>query len=125
MDIKYKVTKLKDNSTPGYFPVIQAGYYDELKELCEYIGVEFIPKKNASEIVKAQIVGKKIAWENKETTPNKIPNVIGMTFRDALPLLENLQMEVDYEGIGRVVKQSIIAGTNVEAGRKIKVWLKQ
>ena len=43
--------------------------------------------------------------------PSGIPDVVGMGLRDALYLLENAGLQVEYEGIGTVSDQSIPPGT--------------
>ena len=43
--------------------------------------------------------------------PSGIPDVVGMGLRDALYLLENAGLQVEYEGIGTVTDQSIPPGT--------------
>lgn len=53
----------------------------------------------------------------------KIPNVKGMTAMDAVALLENLGLQVEFEGNGRVKKQSIKFGETLVKGSIIKLEL--
>jgi cell division protein FtsI (penicillin-binding protein 3) len=48
-----------------------------------------------------------------------IPNVKGMAAMDAIPLLENIGLNVFYEGEGKVEKQSITAGEKLIKGATI------
>jgi cell division protein FtsI (penicillin-binding protein 3) len=48
---------------------------------------------------------------------------MGMTFRDAIFLLENSGLHVTYEGKGRVVKQSLTAGARIGKGSRIYIKL--
>jgi len=50
---------------------------------------------------------------------NTIPNVKGMCGMDAVSLLENLGIEVEVHGNGKVKKQSVDQGTNIKQVRKI------
>lgn len=52
-----------------------------------------------------------------------IPNVRGMSAKDAIYLLEKLGMGVVIHGKGKVSRQSILAGTRVTKGRKIELYL--
>ena len=51
------------------------------------------------------------------------PNVIGMGLKDAVYLLENKGMKIAILGRGRVINQSITAGTNFSKGQKISIML--
>src|SRR5690606_30165850 len=46
----------------------------------------------------------------------KIPNVIGKSGESVIPALENLGLEVRYTGIGKVVNQSLPAGSAYKKG---------
>ncbi len=52
-----------------------------------------------------------------------MPDVKGMGLKDALHLLENMSMKVEVKGKGRVVSQSLAAGTAVAKGQKIRIEL--
>ena len=60
----------------------------------------------------------KVDYENP-----KIPNVIGKSGVSVIPALENLGLDVRYSGIGKVVNQSIPAGTAVRRGETIYLVL--
>lgn len=52
-----------------------------------------------------------------------VPNVKGMSGMDAISILENLGLEVEVKGNGKVKKQSISQGTTLEKGKKIVLEL--
>ncbi len=54
---------------------------------------------------------------------NKIPNVIGMSIKDAMYILENSGVTVKINGNGRVVQQSIVAGTPISKSTVIELNL--
>ncbi|MEQ1552851.1 MAG: penicillin-binding protein [Ferruginibacter sp.] len=54
---------------------------------------------------------------------NTMPNVIGMGLKDAVYLLENNGIKISLQGKGKVISQSIIAGTNFKKGQKINLFL--
>ncbi len=53
----------------------------------------------------------------------KIPNVKGMIGMDAISLLENIGLQVQFKGSGKVEKQSIKAGEKIIKGKKIVLQL--
>ena len=54
---------------------------------------------------------------------NKIPNVRGLTVKDALYLLEEKGLKVKITGKGRVLKQSLLPGSKVIKGKQIEIIL--
>ena len=59
-----------------------------------------------------------------EVAEGRVPDVVGMGLDDALYLLERCGLVVEIEGEGRVVRQSIAAGSVVEKGKRVKIVLK-
>jgi cell division protein FtsI (penicillin-binding protein 3) len=57
------------------------------------------------------------------TNPNITPNVKGMGLKDAIYLLENKGFMTVVYGKGKIVSQSIEAGTNFKKGQKIILML--
>ncbi|NHF60889.1 transpeptidase family protein [Flavobacteriaceae bacterium TP-CH-4] len=54
---------------------------------------------------------------------NKVPNVKGMSGMDAVSILENLGLQVEVRGNGKVKKQSISQGTDINKVEKIVLEL--
>ena len=54
---------------------------------------------------------------------NKVPNVKGMSGMDAISILENLGIKVEIRGNGKVRKQSISHGTDINKVDKIVLEL--
>ncbi|WP_027078896.1 penicillin-binding protein [Maribacter antarcticus] len=53
----------------------------------------------------------------------KVPNLHGMSGMDAISILENLGIEVELKGNGKVYRQSISKGTNIKVVKKIVLEL--
>jgi cell division protein FtsI (penicillin-binding protein 3) len=64
-----------------------------------------------------------VNWKKNLIGQNLVPDVAGMTFRDAIYLLEKSGLKVFYEGKGRVASQSLTAGTRISKGSKIFIRL--
>jgi len=56
---------------------------------------------------------------------NIVPNVTGYSGSKAIPVLENIGLDVRYSGIGRVTNQSIPAGTRFKKGETIYLMLER
>jgi cell division protein FtsI (penicillin-binding protein 3) len=106
----------------GIFPVIRAGRYSDLNRLCNDLGISN-HIDTETEWVRAKIDQNSIAWSSNEAPENIIPDVTGMTLRDALYILENKGLEVQVSGIGRVKHQSLSPGAKVTRGGKIEIKL--
>jgi len=106
----------------GTFPVIQSGNRFEISKICDYLGIENKGADNES-WAKASINGSAIQWKTNDMKIGEIPDVEGMTLRDALFLLENQGLDVLTQGRGRVISQSIAPGEKVKKGGQIKIKL--
>ena len=106
----------------GIFPVIQAGESEDLKSICNEFGVSNHASDD-SKWVKAKIANNAIAWKNVDPRKNTVPDVRGMTLRDALYLLENSSLKVTYSGSGRVKEQSLLPGSSIKNVNTIKIKL--
>lgn len=60
---------------------------------------------------------------NNETTSKGLPSVIGYGLRDAVYRLERMGVRVKVTGMGRVVAQSLPAGTPIKPGMVVKIAL--
>lgn len=106
----------------GIFPVIRAGEHEDLSLICNTIGISNHQKED-SEWVKARINNNSIDWSKLDTKDSVVPDVRGMTLRDALYLLENKNLKVSYSGSGRVTKQSVLPGSNINNANEINLTL--
>jgi cell division protein FtsI (penicillin-binding protein 3) len=107
----------------GTFPVIRAGKYDELNSLLNTFGISNHLEKENVEWVRAGVNNNAIAWKANHSEGNIVPNVQGMTLKDALYLLENKGLKVSVTGTGRVLRQSVGPGNRISQGEKISIEL--
>lgn len=103
-------------------PVIRAGNQQELTMLCNELGIS-THTQTEEEWVRASRSGTGVNWKKNIEGKDIVPDVNGMTFRDALYLLEKSGLKVFYEGRGRVVKQSLAPGGKVSKGDRIFIRL--
>jgi cell division protein FtsI (penicillin-binding protein 3) len=103
-------------------PVIRAGQQQELTMLCNELGIS-THTQTEEEWVRSSKIGSGINWKKNTNGKDLVPDVKGMTFRDAIYLLEKSGLKVFYEGKGRVVEQSLNAGGRVSKGDRIFIRL--
>lgn len=115
-------TVLAENSEVTDYPLIRSGNIEDLKLICDEIGVPNVAKSN-EKWVKTRIHNDSIVWRNNKMVEGLMPDVTGMTLRDALYLLENKGLKVDFNGIGRVTTQSISPGVRIKKGNHVKINL--
>ncbi|MFN7747468.1 MAG: penicillin-binding protein [Cyclobacteriaceae bacterium] len=105
----------------GVLPVIRGGRQEELTMLANELGVS-THSATEEEWVKASRNGSSVTWKKNEVLKDRVPDVTGLTFRDALYLCEKSGLRVVYQGRGRVAEQSLAPGTRF--GRGAKIYLK-
>ncbi|WP_333820074.1 penicillin-binding protein [Ohtaekwangia sp.] len=103
-------------------PVIRAGKQEELAMLCNELGISN-HSATEEEWVRSSRAGDGVSWKKAIEGKGVVPDVKGMTFRDAIYLLEKAGLNVYYEGKGRVEQQSITPGARVGKGDRIYIRL--
>jgi cell division protein FtsI (penicillin-binding protein 3) len=106
----------------GVFPTIRAGRQEDLAELCNELGISN-HSTTEEEWIRAARNGNAITWKKNAVVRGQVPDVTGMTFRDAIYLLEKEGLSVDHSGKGRVISQSITPGSRFSKGSRINIKL--
>lgn len=109
-------------ATDGVFPVIRGGYAQDLTYISEDIGLPY-EVASQEDWVRTHIDGEKVQWVDGEVSGDQVPDVQGLTLRDAIYLLENRGLRVEFSGTGRVATQSQAPGTRAIKGSRIKLTL--
>lgn len=97
-------------------------YIGSSKELNAIHQVLDYPKYKASQNER-WLKSDRTAFQTLEFSDDIIPDVKGMVAMDALYLLENLGLEVELKGQGKVIKQSLKAGAKIKDNQKIALIL--
>ncbi|MDH4058233.1 MAG: penicillin-binding transpeptidase domain-containing protein, partial [Cyclobacteriaceae bacterium] len=121
-DINLHLAMEKKFVPPGVFPTIRAGNQEELIMLCNELGISN-HSVTEEDWVRTSVNGNSVNWKKNTVGQGIVPDVKGMTFRDALYLLEQAGLRVVYEGRGRVESQSMLPGARVGKGDRIFVRL--
>jgi cell division protein FtsI (penicillin-binding protein 3) len=102
------------------FPYIASGKSEELQGIFDYLKLPFKSPAQGDWVTAANNVGQ---FQQVETEKLVVPNVSGMSLRDALYILENKGLKVNFNGKGRVVTQSILPGTALTPNATIDLVL--
>ncbi|GAB3819310.1 hypothetical protein GCM10028895_17570 [Pontibacter rugosus] len=105
-------------------PQVQAGNFDDLKTICNNIGVSTRTAGVDDEWVKVVPQRRSLGFQENPVMKNTVPDVTGMTLRDALYILGNQHLNVKVQGAGKRVKvQSLEAGTEISTEKTITITL--
>ena len=115
---KYKKPQLMPERMPQYF----AGHQGDIQMVLKKLGIPFKSETDSELMATVSIDQKELMITERPSGENLIPNVLGMGLKDALHILENMGLQVQISGAGKVKEQSIEPGTRIE-GQKIKLVL--
>ncbi|WP_339867948.1 penicillin-binding protein [uncultured Algoriphagus sp.] len=103
-------------------PYVKAGKAEELQGIFQELGLK-ASAANPEEWVKTVAQDASVQMSVNDTDKSTVPDVSGLPLRDALFILENKGMKVNYTGKGRVKTQSISAGTELRKNATINLVL--
>lgn len=103
-------------------PFIQAGKVEELQEIFDEFGLKS-NTMNSEEWVKTVASDSGVKLQINDTDKAIVPDVSGLPLRDALFILENKGLQVNYSGKGRVKAQSLLPGSKLSPNATINLVL--
>jgi len=106
-------------------PRITAGYRTDIEYILDdsHVGLSANSNFDAEYVFSRRADNNTVLLRENPVTAGVIPKVVGMTLKDALPLLENKGLKVKYSGSGRVASQSKNPGSELLIGSTIKLVL--
>ncbi len=105
------------------FPQIRAGYKEDLIYLSNNLSLSNHSKSDG-EWVRTKLIDNSIYWEPINSKIHLVPNVVGMTLKDAIYILESRGLNVAFSGKGRVRKQNISPGKLIKKYKSISISLR-
>lgn len=105
------------------WPVIRSGRRDDLLRIAKELGLDRVVAPGTDEWVKTSLDGDTVRLAANNVTKDIVPDVRGMTLRDAVYLLENCGLQVHFKGNGRVRKQSLLPGQRIDKTQVIDLSL--
>lgn len=103
-------------------PKVGAGKGEELQGILEHLGIQ-AKSPSAEDWISAVVSEDKLNLKINDTEKPLVPDVSGMPLRDALFILENKGLKVNYNGKGRVIEQSILPGSKLTPNSTINLIL--
>ena len=103
-------------------PDYDVGHRQDVQTVLSYLEVPFETRTSKEWSVIRATETDSLKLLRRSMPEEKVPNVVGMGLRDALYILENLGLNVEINGYGRVKRQSIKPGTRVH-GQTIRLRL--
>ncbi len=111
------------DAAPAEMPLVKGGKRAEVAEVLAHLN---IPTRQQPHDVQWVGVERKSDCVQETARPlsrHTIPSVVNMGLKDALFILENMDLKVTFSGKGRVVTQSLEPGTKAQKGQQIYLEL--
>lgn len=117
------------DSTSNVIPNVKAGEMKSAMYVLEELDVpassNFQEPRSNEQWGKAIAVDGQVILEGEREHTTVVPNVIGMGAKDAVYLLEKKGLKVRINGVGRVNRQSVPAGNNIQRGQTVVLTMKR
>lgn len=115
---------VNDNGTKSnQIPISKDGNLSDLKEIYKILNIPYKVEIN-TEWVNTHSGGEKLLFTKRFIGVKTVPNVKGMTAKDAVYIMEKTGMKVNVSGYGKVVNQSMQPGQEIIVGKLIELTLK-
>lgn len=115
--IDFNKTNIKESTVK--YPVIGYGNGGDFYAFCKSLGLHIA--KPSVMWVKGKDINGMCALSEQNVQSGIVPNVVGLTIKDAVYMLENLGMKVRFHGKGKVVSQSVAAGSRIDKRNNVIV----
>lgn len=115
--IDFNKTNIKESTVK--YPVIGYGNGGDFYAFCKSLGLHIT--KPSVMWVKGKDINGMCALSEQNVQSRIVPNVVGLTIKDAVYMLENLGMKVRFHGKGKVVSQSVAAGSRIDKRNNVIV----
>lgn len=119
----FEPTTIPRDTIHSLSPLVKNGSYKDTESILEKLGLQYTPPPENSLWIKSNSSNNNITLLNNNIKNNVVPNVIGMGVRDAIYILENAGLKIKVIGAGKVVEQSISAGSPINKGATITIRL--
>jgi len=104
-------------------PVSKDGFKDDFIHIFKLLNIPY-QSSTDHEWIKTNSRGNKMKLTPISVTKNKVPDVRGLTAKDAVFILESMGLTVRINGFGAVTKQSIAPKQDIIRGKLIEITLK-
>lgn len=110
---------VKDHLAQSRIPYAKDGSFDDLAKIYTELNIKTSSESESPEWVKVATGRDVVKIHKKKVAPIYVADVVGMSIKDALYILENQGLRVSFSGNGVVKKQSISPDQKIIKGNKI------
>jgi len=110
---------VKEHLAISRIPYAKDGFYDDLSKIYTELNIKTSQNGVNPKWAKVATGKEEVKIYKKKVAPIYVADVVGMSIKDALHILENQGMSVRFTGNGVVKKQSISPGEKIIKGNKI------
>ncbi len=118
-DTYYTATSQKDT---GWFQY--AGNTNEVKQVFSKLKMNYATPAKETDVVSVISQNGKAALYNINVTQKQMPSLKGLALKDAVAICENIGLKVAVNGRGKVINQSVQAGSSIAKGQMITIEFK-
>lgn len=115
--IDFNKTNIKESTVK--YPVLGYGNGGDFYAFCKSLGLHIT--KPSVMWVKGKDINGMCALSEQKVSDGIVPNVVGLTIKDAVYMLENLGIKVRFHGKGKVISQSVAAGSRIDKRNNVIV----
>lgn len=118
-DTYYTANSQKDTSWFQY-----AGNTNEVKQVFSKLKMNYATPAKETDVVSVISQNGKAALYNINVTQKQMPSLKGLALKDAVAICENIGLKVAVNGRGKVINQSVQAGSSIAKGQMITIEFK-
>ena len=125
-DLRLPLTNAVDTNSV-VIPQVKSGEMKEARLVLNRLDIETrgeINEQTDEVWGSAHAAPQAVVLESRSNMQSLVPNVVGMGAKDAVYLMESRGLRVHLSGVGRVRKQSILAGSTVRKGQTVALELR-
>ena len=100
-----------------------AGSKNDFSSIFKFMNIPYTDSSTSGNWRKTELKNNTATLKGIEENSKIMPDVSGLGLKDAVYLLENKGLKIEFTGRGKVVNQSVAAGTNFIKGQKVIIWL--
>jgi len=104
---------------------LYAGYRASLQRVYSRLGLSFVDSTQRGDLIQVRAQNAQNVWRPQQVPANTLPDLRGMSLRDAIGQVDRMRLGIQVEviGKGKIIKQSIPAGTTPTRGSKLTLEL--
>jgi len=115
----------EEEVTEHRVPPVMYGKHDDISWLCSKLEIPVASNSDIAEWIVTFREDEGIRFAPRAIRKNQVPNVKGMSARDAVYVLEGLGLKIHLNGHGKVRSQSVEPGSRLKAGQEITLRLSE